>query len=54
MAELRYQNGAGTQLDVVSAQRDAFVAEVNRVRADAQVALDRVLLRMIANLPPAP
>src|SRR5205085_1597148 len=33
----RYQNGAGTQLEVVQAQRDAYGAEVARIQADADL-----------------
>lgn len=51
IAELRYQQGAGTQLDVVTAQRDGFLAEVNRIRADVRLSLDRVVLRLVASQP---
>ncbi len=38
--------GAGTQLEVVQAQRDAFAAEVGRVQADADLTFARALLRL--------
>jgi outer membrane protein TolC len=44
----RYANGAGTQLDVVQAQRDAFSAQVGRIQADADLAFARALLRLTA------
>ncbi|MDB4969776.1 MAG: outer rane efflux protein [Myxococcales bacterium] len=46
----RYTNGAGTQLDVVQAQRDAFAAQVGRVQADADLAFARTLLRLTAGV----
>ncbi len=46
----RYTNGAGTQLDVVQAQRDAFAAQVSRIQADADLALARALLRLTAGV----
>ena len=50
-ANERYLNGAGTQLDVVQAQRDAFAADVSRVQADAELAYARALLRLTAGVP---
>src|SRR5439155_13700496 len=47
----RYQNGAGTQLDVVLAQRDAFTAEVARIQADADLVYARALLRLDVGQP---
>jgi outer membrane protein TolC len=44
----RYLGGIATQLDVVTAQRDAFQAEVGRVSADADLAASRILLRLAA------
>ncbi len=49
-ANERYANGAGTQLDVVQAQRDAFSAQVGRIQADADLALSRALLRLTAGI----
>src|SRR5262249_36580804 len=47
----RYGNGAGTQLDVVQAQRDAYGAEVARIQADADLRFARALLRLDAGQP---
>jgi outer membrane protein TolC len=44
----RYQAGALTQLEVVQSQRDAFGAQAERVKADADLALSRVTLRLAA------
>ncbi|MCB9730254.1 MAG: TolC family protein [Deltaproteobacteria bacterium] len=46
MAALRYHEGAGTQLDVVTAQRDQFAAEVGRVQADTELGFAREYLRL--------
>ena len=50
----RYLGGIATQLDVTTAQRDAFQADVERVQADAQLAASRILLRLVAGRIPAP
>ena len=42
----RYQSGTATQLDVTQAQRDAFLAEVARISADADLAYARASLRL--------
>lgn len=47
----RYKVGAITQLEVTESQRDAFAAQASRVKADADLALARVLLRAVAGLP---
>ena len=47
----RYQAGAATQLDVTQAQRDAFLADVSRIQADAELACARASLRGAADLP---
>jgi outer membrane protein TolC len=47
----RYQAGAVTQLDVTQSQRDAFQAEASRIKADADLAYARVLLRIAAGKP---
>lgn len=44
LADERFRAGAATELDVTQAQRDAFDAEVSRVRADLDLALARVQL----------
>lgn len=35
-----------TQLDLLQAQRDAFIADVNRIQADAELANARAQLRL--------
>jgi outer membrane protein TolC len=52
LALTRYQSGALTQLDVTTAQRDAFQASANRIRADANLLYSRVALRLAAGQPP--
>lgn len=47
----RYQAGAVTQLDVTQSQRDAFQADASRIKADADLAYARVLLRIAAGKP---
>ena len=49
-ARERYQQGAGTQLDLVQTERDAFSAEVSRIQADADLAYARAALRLDAGL----
>lgn len=44
----RYRAGTITQLDVIQSQRDAFNARAARIKADADLALARVLLRVSA------
>lgn len=51
VAQDRYAQGAGTQLDVIQADRDAFQAEVARIQADADLAFARVSLRLAAGRP---
>lgn len=51
IARDRYAQGAGTQLDVITADRDAFQADVNRIQADADLAFARVALRLAAGRP---
>lgn len=46
IAEDRYAAGAATELDVTTAQRDAFVADVNRIGADLDLSLARAVLRL--------
>ncbi|MEZ4301790.1 MAG: TolC family protein [Polyangiaceae bacterium] len=48
VARDRYALGAGTQLDVLQADRDAFQAEVSRIQADADLGFARVALRLAA------
>jgi outer membrane protein TolC len=45
-ASERYAAGAGTQLELIQAQRDLSSAEAARIQADADLALDRILLRL--------
>jgi outer membrane protein TolC len=47
-ARERYKSGAGTQLEVVDAQRDAFAADVARIQSDADLSYTRALLRLNA------
>lgn len=51
LASERYRAGTITQLDVVQSQRDAFSAEASRIKADADLALSRILLRIAAGEP---
>jgi multidrug efflux system outer membrane protein len=55
-ARERYLEGAGTQLEVVQAQRDAFAADVARLQADADLSFSRAVLRLAAgqSLDPEP
>jgi outer membrane protein TolC len=50
-ANERYAGGAGTQLDVIQAQRDAYGAEVGRIQADADLRFSRALLHLDAGIP---
>jgi len=45
-AQTRYEVGNVTQLDLLQAQRDAFIADVNRIQADADLANARAQLRL--------
>ena len=45
-AQIRYAVGNVTQLDLLQAQRDAFIADVNRIQADAELANARAQLRL--------
>src|SRR6266702_4188315 len=47
-ARERYRQGAGTQLELVQAERDAFSAEVSRIQADADLSYARAGLRLDA------
>jgi outer membrane protein TolC len=47
----RYASGAGTQLDLVQAQRDAFAATVARIQSDADLVFARALLRLTSGVP---
>jgi outer membrane protein TolC len=48
LAVERYGAGAATQLDVTTAQRDAFLADAARIQADAELAAARIVLRLAA------
>src|SRR5262249_8258145 len=50
-AQARYKNGAGTQLEVIEAQRDAANADVARIQADADLSYSRATLRLNAGQP---
>jgi len=54
LARDRYGVGAATQVEVIQAQRDLFTANVARVRADAELALARTQLRIVAGRSLAP
>jgi outer membrane protein len=41
-----YAAGAGTQLELIQAQRDLSSMEAARIQTDANLALDRILLRL--------
>ncbi|HEX2832467.1 MAG TPA: TolC family protein [Thermoanaerobaculia bacterium] len=45
-ARERYEAGAGTQLELIQAQRDLSSTEASRIQADANLALARTLLRL--------
>jgi outer membrane protein TolC len=47
-ARERLSTGAGTELEALLAERDAFSARVSRVQADADLGYARVLLRIAA------
>ena len=47
-ARNRYTSGTTMQLDLLQAQRDAFVAEVARIQADADLINARAQLRLAA------
>jgi outer membrane protein TolC len=47
----RYNAGAATQLDLISAERDLFGAEVNLIQARGELAQARLVLRLSAGLP---
>jgi outer membrane protein TolC len=46
IAKQRYEAGTATFLDVVTAERDAFQAEVTRIQVDADLAFARADLRI--------
>lgn len=48
VAKARYTAGTGSQLELVQANRDALTADVNLVRARADLALARAVLRILA------
>jgi len=50
-ARERSQQGAGTQLELIQAERDAFAAEVSRLQADADLTYARAALRLVAGHP---
>lgn len=50
VARARFAAGTGTQLDVSQAERDLFAAEVARIQADADLVVQRLLLRVRAGV----
>ena len=51
LAEVRYQAGIATQLEVSQAARDHLNAEANRIQTDADLAYGRALLRITTSQP---
>jgi outer membrane protein len=51
VARARYEAGTGTALDVSNAERDRLAADVARIQAEAELALQRAILRLRADLP---
>jgi outer membrane protein TolC len=51
VAHARYEAGTGTALDVSQAERDRLAADVARIQAEAELALQRAILRLRADLP---
>jgi outer membrane protein TolC len=51
VATVRYQAGAATQLDVITADRDLFIAEVQQIQARTDLASARLSLRISAAQP---
>jgi outer membrane protein TolC len=51
VARDRYNAGAATQIDLISAERDLFGAEVNLIQARGELAQARLVLRISAGLP---
>ena len=52
LAQDRYEVGAATQLDLLTAQRDAYNADVARIQSDADLANARTQLRLAAGRDP--
>jgi outer membrane protein TolC len=52
LARARYKNGAGTQLDLIQADRDAFSANAARIQADADLLNARAQLRIACGVDP--
>ena len=50
VARERYTTGAGTQLELIQAERDQLAAATSRVQADADLAVARAALRLAAGL----
>ncbi|MEZ4288948.1 MAG: TolC family protein [Polyangiales bacterium] len=50
-ARLRYEAGAGTQLDQIQADRDRFAAEADRIEAIGNLAVAHAALRLQAGIP---
>jgi outer membrane protein TolC len=51
VAKDRYAAGAGTQVDVIQAERDLFGSEVGQIQARTELASARASLRISAGLP---
>jgi outer membrane protein TolC len=51
IAREKYKGGAGTQLDVIQAERDQFQAEAARIQSELDLAFARLLLRLDTGKP---
>jgi outer membrane protein TolC len=52
LAQVRYEAGRATELEMLRAQDDAFAADVARIQADADLANARLQLRLAAGIDP--
>jgi outer membrane protein TolC len=53
-ARLRFQAGTATQVEVIEAERDALDAEVQRIRAEGELAIARLALQRASGQPVRP
>ena len=51
VARDRYAAGAATQLDVITAERDLFTAEVGQIQARTELGTAHAAVRLSAGLP---
>jgi len=52
LAQVRYEAGRATEIEMLRSQDDAFMADVARIQADADLANARLQLRLAAGLDP--